>query len=161
MTTSSRISTCLWFDRQGEEAANFYVSLIPNSRVTGVSRYGKGAPLPEGVAMMTTFELDGVRYMALNGGPMFSLSEAVSIVVQCADQPEIDRLWSALTADGGKESRCGWLKDRFGVSWQIIPTRLSELMTAGDGAAKGRVMGAVMSMRKFDIAALEKAAAGA
>jgi predicted 3-demethylubiquinone-9 3-methyltransferase (glyoxalase superfamily) len=160
MSEARKISTCLWFDRDGEHAANFYVSLFANSRVTKVSRYGEGAPLPAGTAMMTTFELGGVPYMALNGGPMFALSEAVSIVAQCDDQAEIDRLWSALTADGGRESRCGWLKDRFGLSWQIVPRRLGELMAGGDRAASGRVFAAMMKMAKFDIATLDAAAAG-
>jgi predicted 3-demethylubiquinone-9 3-methyltransferase (glyoxalase superfamily) len=161
MARTQAITTCLWFDRDGENAAKFYVSLFANSRIKAVSRYGKGAPLPEGTALMTVFELDGVEIMALNGGPVFKLSEAASLVVRCDTQAEIDRLWAALTADGGKESRCGWLKDRFGLSWQIVPSRLDELMSSGDAAAKQRVFAAVMGMVKFDIARLEAAAEGA
>ena len=157
MTTRKRVSTCLWFDRQAEEAVTFYTSLLPNSRITSLSRYGEGAPLPAGTALTVNFELDGTEYMALNGGPVFTLNEAVSIVVSCDDQAEIDRLWSALTSDGGRESRCGWLKDRFGLSWQIVPKRLGELMSSDNSAGKGRVFGAFMKMSKFDIAALEAA----
>ena len=160
MENVQRVSTCLWFDRQAEEAVTFYVSLIPNSRITGLSRYGEGAPLPAGTALTVTFELDGTEYMALNGGPMFSLSEAVSLVVYCEDQAEVDRLWSALTADGGKESRCCWLKDRFCLSWQIVPSRLRDMMTSSDGAAKSRAFGALMQMGKPDIARLEAAFSG-
>ena len=160
MANTQRVTTCLWFDRQAEEAVTFYVSLIPNSRITSLSRYGEGAPLPAGTAMSVSFELDGANYMALNGGPMFALSEAVSLVVSCGDQAEVDRLWSALTSEGGKESRCCWLKDRFGLSWQIVPSRLREMMSGSDGAAKGRAFGALMQMGKPDIARLEAAFAG-
>ena len=157
MTTRKRVSTCLWFDRQAEEAVTFYTSLLPNSRITALSRYGEGAPLPAGTALTVLFELDGTEYMALNGGPVFTLSEAVSIVVSCEDQAEIDRLWSALTADGGRESRCGWLKDRFGLSWQIVPKRLGEMMSSDNNAGKGRIFAAFMKMSKLDIAELEAA----
>jgi predicted 3-demethylubiquinone-9 3-methyltransferase (glyoxalase superfamily) len=156
----SKLHTCLWFDRNGEEAANFYVSLIPNSRITGLSRYGEGAPMPAGTALIVTFELDGAQYMALNGGSTFQQSEAVSLMVYCDDQAEVDRLWSALTADGGKESACGWLKDRFGVSWQITPRRLMEMMTSSDEVRKARAFAEMMTMRKLDIARLEAAWAG-
>lgn len=157
MAVGSRISTCLWFNDDGEEAANFYVSLFPNSRVVSVTRYGEGAPMPKGTAMLTRFELDGVPFGALNGGPMFQQSEAASIVVTCADQKEIDRLWSTLTAQGGKPSQCGWLKDRFGVSWQIIPALLGPLLEEGDEAKIGRAMAAIMPMSKIDIAGIENA----
>ena len=158
MSDTPKVSTCLWFDRDAEAAANFYVSLLPNSRVVQLSRYGENMPLPAGTVLTAVIDLAGARYMFLNGGPVFQQSEAASIVVQCDDQEEIDRLWSALTADGGRESRCGWLKDRFGVSWQIVPARLGELMT---GPNAGRVAAAFMKMSKFEIAALEKASAGA
>lgn len=153
----SRISTCLWFDREAEAAAEFYVSLIANSRIVSMSRYGPGQNMPEGLALVVALELDGQRFQLLNGGPMFPQTEAASISVACDTQAEIDRLWAALTADGGRESRCGWLKDRYGVSWQIVPSQLSALMT---GPAAGRVAQAFMQMRKFDIAALEAAAKG-
>ena len=152
-----RLSTCLWFDDNGEEAANFYVSLFPNSRIVSVSRYGEGGMMRKGVAMLTRFELDGVPYAALNGGTHFKLSEAASIVALCDTQAEIDRLWSALLADGGEESRCGWLKDRFGLSWQVIPSMLEGIM-AGDQARLDRVMAAIMPMTKIELAAIEKAA---
>lgn len=157
MAQVQKVSTCFWFDTQGEDAAKFYVSLLPNSRITGVSRYGKGAPLPEGTALTVTFELAGTEFMALNGGPHFQLSEAASLMVQCDDQAEIDRLWSALLAGGGKEHRCGWLKDRFGMSWQIVPAKLRLLMQGGDAERKGRVMAALLQMAKLDLPALEAA----
>jgi len=160
MNKPQRVSTCLWFDRQAEDAANFYVSLLPNSRITGLSRYGEGAPLPAGTALTVTFELDGTEYMALNGGPVFALSEAVSLIVSCETQAEVDRLWNALVADGGKESRCGWLKDRFGLSWQIIPARLREMMSSGEGTRKGRAFAELMKMGKIDVARLEAAWTG-
>jgi predicted 3-demethylubiquinone-9 3-methyltransferase (glyoxalase superfamily) len=160
MPVDPKVMTCLWFDRDGEEAAKFYVSLLGNSKIGKITRYGKNDRMPEGLAMVVTFELAGTPYMALNGGPIYKLSEATSIVVQCEDQAEIDRLWAALTADGGKEIMCGWLKDRFGVSWQIVSNRVGALMTDPDPAVRGRVMAAVMGMVKIDVAALEKAAKG-
>jgi predicted 3-demethylubiquinone-9 3-methyltransferase (glyoxalase superfamily) len=160
MGKPQRISTCIWMDNQGEDAANFYVSLFPNSRIVHVRRYGPGQPLPEGTAMLTRFELDGVSFATLNGGPRFPLSEAVSLVVTCDTQAEIDRLWSALIANGGAESRCGWCKDRFGLSWQIIPSQLGEWMSSGDSEAIGRMFGALMPMTKLDIATLEAAYRG-
>ncbi len=156
MSVKSRISTCLWFNDDGEEAAKFYVSLFSNSRIVSVSRYGEGGMMRKGLAMLTRFELDGASFAALNGGRHFKLTEAASLVALCDTQREIDRLWSALTADGGAESRCGWLKDRFGLSWQIIPSMLDEVMS-GDPARAGRVMAAVMPMTKIDIATLVKA----
>ncbi|HNR75599.1 MAG TPA: VOC family protein [Parvularculaceae bacterium] len=156
MTPHHRISTCLWFDDNGEEAANFYVSLFPNSRIVSVSRYGEGGMMRKGLAMLTRFELDGVPYGALNGGPHFKLSEAASIVALCDTQGEIDRLWAALTANGGAESRCGWLKDHFGLSWQVIPSLLNDVM-AGDQTRVDRVMAAIMPMTKIDLAAIEAA----
>lgn len=160
MTKPHRISTCLWFDREGEEAANFYTSLFDNSRVNAVSRYGKGAPLPEGTALLVEFTLDGTRFQALNGGPHFKLSEAASISVQCDTQAEIDRLWTRLTANGGAESRCGWLKDRFGLSWQIVPSQMTAWMTDKDPARVARVTAAFIPMNKLDIATLEAAYRG-
>lgn len=157
MTASAKVSTCLWFDRNGEEAATFYTSLIPGSRITDVSRYGEGSPLPAGTAMTVVFDLAGTEYMALNGGPTFTQSEACSIVVKCDSQAEIDHLWSNLTANVGKESQCFWLKDRFGVSWQIVPRQIGTWMKSPDKAAAGRVFAAIMGAVKPDIAALERA----
>jgi predicted 3-demethylubiquinone-9 3-methyltransferase (glyoxalase superfamily) len=160
MSTVQKVSTCFWFDKDGEDAAKFYVSLLPNSRITAVSRYGEGAPLPEGTALTVTFALGGTEFMALNGGPHFQHSEAASLMVQCDDQAEIDRLWNALLADGGKEQQCGWLKDRFGMSWQIVPAKLRTLMQGGDADRTGRVMAALMQMVKLDLPALEAAYRG-
>jgi predicted 3-demethylubiquinone-9 3-methyltransferase (glyoxalase superfamily) len=144
----------LWFDTEAEEAALLYTSLIPDSQITEVVRYPEGVPgRPAGSAMTVTFSLAGARYSALNGGPAdFDHSEAVSFVIECDDQTEIDRLWEALTADGGRESMCGWLVDRFGVSWQIIPHNIAELI------APPAAMQAMLGMSRLDIAALEAAA---
>jgi predicted 3-demethylubiquinone-9 3-methyltransferase (glyoxalase superfamily) len=151
---------CLWFDGQAEEAAAFYCSVFPNSKVTHVQRYPEGspfpAPFPAGTAMTVEFELDGRPYTALNGGPEFSFSEATSVQIMCDDQQEIDHYWSALTADGGEESVCGWLKDRYGFSWQVVPMMLRNL-GAGGPAKEKAVAEAIFSMRKLDIAALQRA----
>ncbi|MEZ5995312.1 MAG: VOC family protein [Hyphomonadaceae bacterium] len=158
--SASRISTCLWFNGDPEEAAKHYVSLIPNSRIKSVSRYGPNMPLPEGTPLMVELELDGAAYMLLNGGPQFPQSEAVSIVVACDTQADIDRLWEALTANGGNESQCGWCKDRWGVSWQIVPRQMGAWMTDPDKEKVGRVAAAFMPMKKLDIATLEAAFRG-
>ena len=155
--TPQKVSTCLWFDTQAEEAANLYTSLFENSSLKVASRYGKNDRMPEGLAMVVLFTLAGTEFMALNGGPMFKHSEASSTTVQCDSQAEIDRLWAALTADGGKESQCGWLKDRFGLSWQIVSNRMGEFMSSGDPARSARVMAAMMQMVKIDVAKLEAA----
>jgi predicted 3-demethylubiquinone-9 3-methyltransferase (glyoxalase superfamily) len=155
-----KIAPCLWFDTQGEEAANLYVSLFKNAKILDVSRYGDAGPGPKGSAMMVVVEIEGQTLQFLNGGPMYQLSEAFSLSVSCDDQAEVDRLWNALTADGGAESQCGWLKDRFGVSWQIVPKRLSELLGAPDRAAAGRAMQAMLGMKKIEIAGLERAFEG-
>jgi predicted 3-demethylubiquinone-9 3-methyltransferase (glyoxalase superfamily) len=152
-----RVTTCLWFDREGEPAAQLYTSLIPNSRITAISRYGAGGPMPTGLAMTVAFELDGVPYQALNGGPVYKLTEACSLSVQCDTQTEIDRLWSALLAGGGAESQCGWLRDRFGLSWQIVPSAMDAWMSGPNAA---RVVAAFMPMKKLDLATLERAARG-
>ncbi|MFN3546128.1 MAG: VOC family protein [Mesorhizobium sp.] len=153
-----KVRTCLWFDDQALPAAEFYCSLIPGSRIDQVGRYPDGQDrTAPGKVLMVEFTLAGTPYQALNGGPHFVLSEAVSISVSTVDQAETDRLWDALTADGGAESQCGWLKDRFGLSWQIVPKGSVELLT-GPQAAK--VWPVLMAMRKIDIAALEAAAAG-
>jgi predicted 3-demethylubiquinone-9 3-methyltransferase (glyoxalase superfamily) len=156
----SSIASCLWFDTQALEAAERYCSLFDDARITAVSHYGEGMPLPAGTPLLVEFTLAGQRFQGLNGGPLFPQSEAFSISVSCRDQAELDQLWNALTADGGRESMCGWLKDRFGVSWQLVPQRMSELMASGNGPAIGRMMGCMMSMKKLDIAALEAAYQG-
>src|SRR5436853_2437860 len=155
-----RISPMLWYDNQAEEAANFYVSIFKNSRVTSISRYGDAGPGPKGSVMVAEFELDGQKFTALNGGPQFKFTEAISLVVNCESQEEIDEYWRKLTADGGRESECGWLKDKFGLSWQIVPTELGKLMSAKDPATANRVMQALLQMKKLDIAKLQQAAEG-
>lgn len=160
MTRPQRVCTCLWFERDAEEAANLYTSLFENSRIGTVSRYGKGAAFPEGTAWLVEFTLDGTPFQALNGGPHFKLTEAASISVSCDSQAEIDRLWARLTANGGAESHCGWLKDRFGLSWQIVPSQMTTWMTDKDPARSARVVAAFMPMRKLDIATLEAAYRG-
>jgi len=153
----SGITPCLWFDTDGEEAANFYTSLFPNSTILNVSRYGEGGPRAAGTVMTVSFELDGLEFLALNGGPNHTFSEAVSFMVSCADQDEVDRYWEALS-EGGEEGPCGWLKDRFGLSWQIVPKALPRLLGDPDPAKAQRVMRAMMGMRKIVIEELEQAA---
>ncbi|MBA2964741.1 MULTISPECIES: VOC family protein [Ramlibacter] len=150
-------STCLWFDNQAREAADFYVALFPNSRITAVTHYGPGAPMPEGSVLTVTFELDGRSYTGLNGGPVFKLSPAVSIVVHCRTQDEVDHYWNALSAVPQAE-QCGWVCDRFGVSWQIVPEQLFDLLQDPDAARRQRVMSALMGMKKLDLRALQAAA---
>ena len=157
---SSIITTCLWFDTEGEQAAEFYTTLFPNSRITNVTRYGPAGPRDEGTVMTVEFEIDGTPFVALNGGPHYTFSEATSFQVFCDDQDQVDRYWETLT-DGGEEGPCGWLKDRFGVSWQIIPRRLPELLSDPDRERSQRAMAAMMTMRKIEIAELERAAAAA
>lgn len=160
MTDRHRVSTCLWFEKEAKEAVEFYVSLIGNSRITGKTHYGKNGPMPEGTPMTISFKLNGTPYMALNGGPHFSLSEAVSLMVECESQEEIDRLWGAFLTDGGTEQQCGWLKDRFGLSWQIVPAKLAEMLQDPDQDKQDRVMGALLKMVKLDIETLEAAYRG-
>ena len=152
-----KITPFLWFDTQAEEAANYYVSLFPNSKITSVARYGESGPGPAGTVMTIGFELDGQAYTGLNGGPHFTFTEAVSFVVHCADQTEVDHYWNSLIADGGKESQCGWLKDKYGLSWQIVPQELLDLMSHPDKAAVGRMFGAMMQMVKLDMPKLKAA----
>ncbi|HEX5510910.1 MAG TPA: VOC family protein [Actinomycetales bacterium] len=154
-----KITPCLWFDTQAEDAANFYTSIFKNSRIIDVSRYGEAGPRPAGTVLTVVFELDGQRITALNGGPEFTFSEAVSFQVDCADQAEVDYFWERL-GDGGEESMCGWLKDRFGFSWQIVPRRMMELLGDPDPARAQRAMAAMLQMRKLDVSELERAAAG-
>ncbi|MFK0073050.1 VOC family protein [Arthrobacter woluwensis] len=156
----SSITNCLWFDGQAEEAAEFYVSVFPDSSVTAVSRYGEGAPFPAGTALTVEFQLNGTPYQGLNGGPHYTFNEAISFSISCADQAEVDYYWDKLTADGGSEGQCGWLKDKFGVSWQVVPEALGSIMSRDDAAGVGRAMQAFMGMQKFDIAALEAAYRG-
>lgn len=159
--SNAKITPFLWYDTEAEEAAKFYASIFPDSVIGDVTRYPEESP--EGLAgraMTVTFSLAGQQVSALNAGPHFTFNEAVSFFVTCEDQAEVDTYWDALTADGGQESECGWLKDRFGLSWQIVPKRLLELQTDPDPERAGRTMRAMLSMRKLDIATLEAAAAG-
>lgn len=156
MTT---ITPYLWFDNDAEEAINFYSSLFPDAKVGAIARYPEGMPLA-GTLMNAEFELAGQKFLALNGGPQFAFTEAVSFLVSVESQEEVDRYWNALTADGGEESQCGWLKDRWGLSWQIVPTVLMRLLGHSDPAVAGRVGQAMLKMRKIVIADLEAAAAG-
>lgn len=158
--TMQRITPFLWFDDQAEDAANFYVSIFKNSRVRSVARYdeeaARAAGRPKGSVMTVAFELDGQEFTALNGGPLFKFTEAISFVVNCETQREVDRFWEKLSA-GGQEVQCGWLKDRFGVSWQIVPTVLAEMLQDKDREKSQRVMAAMLKMKKINIDALEKA----
>jgi len=154
-----RITPMLWYDNQAEEAANFYVSIFKNSRVTSISRYGDTGPGPKGSVMVAEFELDGQKFTALNGGPQFKFTEAISLVVNCESQEEVDYFWEKLSGSGGQEVVCGWLKDKYGLSWQVVPVRLFELIS--DPAKSDRVMQAVMEMKKLEIPKLEAAAAAA
>ncbi|MET8985551.1 VOC family protein [Nonomuraea wenchangensis] len=151
---AQKITTYLWFDNQAEEAAAFYTSLFAGSRIVRVQRNGDADTV-----MLVEFELAGQRFLALNGGPHFTFNEAVSLYVDCETQEEVDELWARLTADGGEESQCGWLKDRWGLSWQIVPSRLPELISDPDPGRAGRAMKAMLGMRKIDVRALEEAAA--
>lgn len=151
-----KITPFLWFDGNAEEAVNFYTSTLKNSRIVSMSRYGEGAPAPKGTVMSATFILEGQEFMALNGGPMFTFSPAISFFVKCETQEEIDTLWEKLSA-GGKKERCGWLKDKFGVSWQIIPPILGEMLQDKDPQRAQRVMQAMLQMDKIDIKKLKQA----
>jgi predicted 3-demethylubiquinone-9 3-methyltransferase (glyoxalase superfamily) len=151
-----KITPFLWFNDQAEEAMNFYTAIFKNSRIVSVSRYGEGGPGPQGSVMTATFELDGQEFMALNGGPLFSFTEAISFFVNCETQAEVDALWAKLT-EGGEESQCGWLKDKFGLSWQIVPSVLGELLNDPDPEKAQRVMHAMLQMKKIDIAGLRAA----
>jgi predicted 3-demethylubiquinone-9 3-methyltransferase (glyoxalase superfamily) len=153
-----KITPCLWFDTQGEEAARFYTSIFPSSRITDVVNFGAAGPGPEGTVMVVAFELDGQKFVALNGGPQFTFSEAISFQVSCESQEEVDAFWGALS-EGGEEGPCAWLKDRFGLSWQIVPTRLTELLADPDKEKAQRVMAAMLEMKKIEIDELERAAA--
>ncbi|HEY1112646.1 MAG TPA: VOC family protein [Chitinophagaceae bacterium] len=158
-SNSQKITPCLWFDHQAEEAANFYTSLFRNSRVGTITRYGEGALMPKGSVLTVTFQLDGQEFLALNGGPAFKFTEAISLMVNCETQEEVDRMWDALS-EGGEKSRCGWLKDKYGLSWQVVPSIIGELMKDADTEKTNRVMQAIMQMDKLDIETLKRAAAG-
>ena len=155
-----KITTFLWFDNNAEEAANYYTSIFKNSRILNVARYPQGSPGPEGAVMTVDFELEGQNYIALNGGPHFKFTEAISLLVHCETQEEIDYYWEQFLADGGQESQCGWLKDKYGLSWQIAPDALLKFWSSGDPKQAERVMQAMMGMKKIIIEDLEQAAAG-
>jgi predicted 3-demethylubiquinone-9 3-methyltransferase (glyoxalase superfamily) len=163
MAKVTTITPCLWFDGRAEEAASFYTSIFPNSKIKQSARYdaegARASGQPAGSVMTVVFELDGQEFMGLNGGPQFPFSEAVSFIVNCETQREIDHYWDKLTAAGGQEVQCGWLKDQFGVSWQIVPTALGQLLQAKDPEKSRRVMGALLKMKKLDLEALKQAAA--
>jgi predicted 3-demethylubiquinone-9 3-methyltransferase (glyoxalase superfamily) len=159
MTTEPFV-TCLWFDTQAEEAATFYTGIFKDSKIGAIHRFTEAGPGPEGAVMLIEFELNGQKFSGLNGGPQFTFNEAVSIVVPCADQAEVDYYWSRLT-DGGQEVACGWCKDRYGLSWQVVPAAFLEMVGDPDRAKAARVMRAMMAMTKFDIAEIERAYADA
>jgi predicted 3-demethylubiquinone-9 3-methyltransferase (glyoxalase superfamily) len=152
------ITPSLWFDTESEEAAQFYTSVFPNSRIVDIARHGEGAPRPAGSVISVIFELDGQRFMALNGSPELKFNDAISFMIELETQDEVDDCWARLT-DGGEEGQCGWLKDRFGVSWQVVPKGLTRLLTNPDPEASKRVMQAMFAMKKLDIGELERAAA--
>ncbi|MER5224937.1 VOC family protein [Streptomyces flaveus] len=158
--TTDGFTTCLWFDGQAEEAADFYVSVFKNSKLGRILRYTKAGPGPAGTVVTVEFVANGQKFVALNGGPEFKFNEAVSFEIRCDDQDEVDFYWNKLTEGGGQEGPCGWLKDRFGVSWQVVPSRLLELIGDADEERAARAMEAMMKMSKLDIATLEKAAVG-
>ena len=161
--SAKKITPCLWFDTEAEEAANFYVSIFEDSRISGINRYAKAGHevhgKPAGAVLTVEFEIGGQTFVALNGGPQFKFDEAISVQIHCKDQEEVDYYWSRLS-EGGKEVACGWLKDRFGLSWQVVPTQLSEMLADKDAAKTERVTAVFMKMKKFDIAALQRAFEG-
>ncbi len=154
-----KISPFLWFDSNAEEAADFYVSLFKDSKILKIARYGEAGPGPAGAVMVVNFQIEGQDFIALNGGPLFKFTEAISFVINCQTQEEVDHYWNGLTAGGGQESQCGWLKDKYGLSWQVTPTILGELLADKDQKKAQRVMQAMLQMKKIDIAALKRAAA--
>lgn len=152
-----KITPFLWFDGKAEEAAKLYTSIFPNSKIVSLKYWGEGSPFPKNQVMAVIFELDGQRFHGMDAGPQFKFSEALSMFVNCTTQEEVDHYWKKLTADGGEEQPCGWLKDKFGLSWQIVPAQLGEMLGDSNPAKAGRVMQAMMQMKKIDIAALQKA----
>jgi predicted 3-demethylubiquinone-9 3-methyltransferase (glyoxalase superfamily) len=155
-----QITPNLWFDTQSEQAAEFYCSVFPNSKINAVTHYGEAGPREAGMVLTVEFELDGKPFTAINGGPEFTFDEAVSFLIECADQAEVDHYWDALTSDGGEEGPCGWLKDRFGLSWQVVPAGFVDMMTSPDTERSQRAMKAMLGMKKLDLAALQAAADG-
>ena len=155
-----KITPFLWFDGKAEEAANFYTSIFKNSKILNIARYGEAGPGPKGSVMAATFQLEGQEFIALNGGPQYTFTPAISLLVNCETQAEVDGLWAKLTSGGGKEVQCGWLQDKFGLSWQIVPKAFFELMRDKDPVKSQRVFKAMMQMTKFDIAALQRAYRG-
>jgi predicted 3-demethylubiquinone-9 3-methyltransferase (glyoxalase superfamily) len=153
---AQKITPCLWFDNQAEDAMNFYLSVFKDAKAGEVSRYGDGGPMPAGTVLTASFSLFGQDFVALNGGPEFNFTEAISFQIDCEDQEEVDYYWDRLT-EGGEESMCGWLKDKFGLSWQVIPRRLPELLQGEDPEKANRVMQAMLQMQKIDVAELERA----
>jgi predicted 3-demethylubiquinone-9 3-methyltransferase (glyoxalase superfamily) len=154
-----KITPFLWFDNQAEDAAKFYISIFNNSKVGAITRYGEAGPGTPGSVLTVEFELDGLSFVALNGGPHFKFTEAISMQIACETQEEVDRLWSQLTEGGGQPGQCGWLKDKFGLSWQVVPTALPRLLKQPDAEKANRVMAAMLQMTKIEIAELERAAA--
>ena len=154
------ITPNLWFDTEAEEAARFYAEVFPNSRITAVTHYTEAGPRPAGTVMTVEFELDGQRFVGINGGPQFKFDEAISFQISCKDQEEVDYYWDSLTADGGEEGPCGWCKDKFGLSWQVVPTGMDVILSDPDSERAERAMKAMLKMRKLDIAELERAAGG-
>lgn len=154
-----KITPFLWFDNQAEEAAKFYTSIFKNSKINTVTHYGEAGPSEPGSVLTVEFELDGVSFVALNGGPTFKFTEAISLQIACETQEEVNNLWNKLTADGGAPSQCGWLKDKYGLSWQVVPTALPRLLKQPDAEKANRVMAAMLKMTKIEIAELERAAA--
>ncbi|TNC24332.1 VOC family protein [Amycolatopsis alkalitolerans] len=158
--TDKALTTCLWFDGNGEEAANFYASVFDDAKIGRIGRYVEGEHGTPGAVMVVEFELNGQKFIALNGGPQFKFNEAVSFQIPCENQEEVDYYWAKLTADGGEEGPCGWLKDKFGLSWQVVPNRVIELIGDADTVKAARATEAMYAMKKLDIAAIEKAHAG-
>jgi predicted 3-demethylubiquinone-9 3-methyltransferase (glyoxalase superfamily) len=158
--TDNALTTFLWFDTQAEEAASFYTAIFKDSRLGRVYRYTEAGPGTPGAVMLVEFELNGQKFAALNGGPQYTFNEAVSIVVPCADQAEVDHYWDSLLSGGGQEVACGWLRDKYGLAWQIVPARFFEMLQGPDQAAAARATQAMLAMTKFDLAALERAYAG-
>jgi predicted 3-demethylubiquinone-9 3-methyltransferase (glyoxalase superfamily) len=156
ITPSQKIHPCLWFDHQAEDAARFYTALFPNSTLGTITHYGEGAPMPAGTVLTVTFYLEGVEFMGLNGGPHYTITPGVSFVIHCDTQEEIDHYWARL-GEGGRYDQCGWLTDKFGVTWQVVPRIIGTLMASGDAKKSGAMMGALLQMIKLDIAALQRA----
>jgi len=157
--TDKALTTCLWFDTEGEAAANYYASIFADSKISRIARYSEAGPGPAGSVMTVEFELNGQKFLALNGGPQYTFSAAVSFVISCADQDEVDYYWSRL-AEGGQEVACGWVRDKYGVSWQVVPTVLLDMITDPDPEKARRAAAAMLTMTKLDIAALQQAYAG-